>query len=1257
MLARGQIVNVSRSISRTSRRLPASVCLAVLSIPCAYAPAPVLADNETSIQNDIPSLYQTFAGYFPVGAAIWQGDIAGVHSELLKKHFNSITAENAMKWAVIEPIEGRFNFAPANALVDFAKANHMRVRGHTLCWHQQLPAWLFKDASGKDMTPTPKNKALLLHRLENHIRGVVSQYKDDVYAWDVVNEVIDPKEPDGFRRSPWFLITGTDYIALAFRVAHEVAPEAKLYINDYDTTDLPKRTFLYNLVQDLRKRGVPLDGVGHQMHSDIRLPSAAAIIETIDMFSVLGVDNQITELDVSIYPDKVSSYTAIPEGLLLQQGYRYRDFFNAFRELKGKISSVTFWGQADDHTWKKAYPIRRLDLPLLFDEHLQAKPAYWGIVDPSRLPKSDATEVSIAAQPAYKDPQLPIEQRVRDLVSRMTLEERVSQLGHAAAGVPRLGIPEYNWWNEGLHGVARAGTATVFPQAIGLAATFDIPLIHQVAETISTEFRAKYYADLHNDGATDQYHGLTVWSPNINIFRDPRWGRGQETYGEDPYLTSRVGVAFVTGLQGDDPTYLKTVATPKHFAVHSGPEPTRHSVDVQISRHDLEDTYLPAFRATVMEGKAGSVMCAYNSLNGQPACANNALLEQHLRKDWDFQGYVVSDCGAIADIFNGHHYAQSMAEGSAAATKAGTDLVCGAPQNRNQYEHDGIIQAVREGILPEADLNLAVHRLFTARFRLGMFDPPAMVPYSKITPAENDTEAHRRLALRAAKESLVLLKNKDHFLPLKRAYKRIAVIGPDADSLDGLEGNYNGTPSNPVTILAGLRTRFPQSRLIYAEGTGLVGPVAKSVPGAALFTDEARKQHGLKAEYFSNTRLDGTPALTRVDKTVDFRWGASGVSSRLAQNYSVRWTGVLAPATTGDYVLGFSGQDGYRLWVDGNVIVEDWTPHRPATVQTKELHLVQGHGYAIKIEYFQTVRFAEARLVWSIPKTERQAALMAARNADLVVMVLGLSARIEGEEMNVHAEGFAGGDRTSIDLPKQQEELLEEILAIGKPTVLVLLNGSALAVNWADEHASAILEAWYPGEEGGTAVAQALSGDFSPAGRLPVTFYKSIEQLPPFEDYSMAKRTYRYFEGEPLYPFGYGLSYTTFAYSRPRVDHAAISADEAVTVSVNVSNQGKMAGDEVVQLYLTHTGMPAPPLRALQSFQRIHLIAGQSKVVSFKLSGRDLSIVDETGRRKIVPGAVQVWIGGGQPIAREGLVNPPGAQTEFAITNNATLPD
>ena len=855
----------------------------------------------------------------------------------------------------------------------------------------------------------------------------------------------------------------------------------------------------------------------------------------------------------------------------------------------------------------------------------------------------------------FRDTKLPFEERARDLVARMTLEEKVSQLGHTADGIKRLGIPEYNWWNEGLHGVARAGIATVFPQAIGLAATFDDALIRRDADVISTEFRAKYNVSRGPDGLSEWYHGLTPWSPNINIFRDPRWGRGQETYGEDPYLTARMGVAFAGGLQGDHPRYLKVVSTPKHFAVHSGPEATRHEVDVAASRYDMADTYLPAFRATVTEGRADSVMCAYNSLNGEPACTNHVLLDEYLRGAWKFGGYVVSDCGAIEDVSAHHHFKSTMEEGVAAALKAGTDLICGEPpQDRVHLERTAALNAVKQGLLAEADIERAVTRLMTARLRLGMFDPPEMVPWSRLGAAANDTPEHRKLALKTAQESLVLLKNENHLLPLRKAYGKIAVIGPDGDSLDALEGNYNGTPSSPVTILAGIRARFPHSKVSFVEGTGLVGTVVRPVPGARLYTSAAKSAHGLQAEYFDNTDLTGAPVMRRVDPSVNFNWGFNGVSPRLKQNYSVRWTGVLTPAASADYILGFTGQDGYRVWVDGQLLVEDWTRHRPSTTLTKAIHLDQDHTYALKIEYFQSVRAAEAKLVWGVPGREEQAAVSAARSADLVVMVLGLSARIEGEQMKVAAEGFAGGDRTSIDLPAPQERLLEAVSATGRPIVLVLTSGSALSVNWADAHVPAILQAWYPGEAGGTAVANALAGDFSPAGRLPVTFYQSAADLPPFESYEMKGRTYRYFVGVPLYPFGYGLSYTSFRYANAR---ATVAQDGSVRISADVTNTGDTASDEVAQVYLTHSGVDPAPLRELKGFERIHLQPHASRAVEFKLSTRDVSVVDASGARKIVPGNVEVWIGGGQPSARAGLTQPSGVATSFHLDNATALPD
>lgn len=858
----------------------------------------------------------------------------------------------------------------------------------------------------------------------------------------------------------------------------------------------------------------------------------------------------------------------------------------------------------------------------------------------------------------YLNPALPLEKRVDDLISRMTLEEKISQLGHTAAGIPRLRVPEYNWWNEGLHGVARAGNATVFPQAIGMAATFDEPLMHQVGDTISTEFRAKYYATLHPDGSSDFYRGLTVWSPNINIFRDPRWGRGQETYGEDPFLTSRMGVAFVSGMQGNDRNYFKTVATSKHFAVHSGPESTRHTVNVQPSRHDIEDTYLPAFRATITEGKAQSVMCAYNSLNGQPACANPFLLEEHLRKDWGFPGYVVSDCGAASDIYEGHHFSATAEEGVAAAFKAGMDIICGDYRNALSTDQAAVLNAVHKGLLAETDIDRSLRRLFRARFLLGMFDPPSAVPYSHISPSENDTEAHAQLALRMARESIVLLKNKNNLLPLKQTPATIAVIGPNADDLDALVGNYNGTPSKPVTVLAGIRQRFSKSKVVYVQGSGLVGPASNTIPSSSFCTDASCSQHGLKAEYFSNPKLEGSPIIIRMDPSIDFVWNERGITEDVQRNYSVRWTGVLTPAESADYSFQLSGQDAYRLWLDGSLVADTWTSPSVSSAPAKKIPLQKDRAYTLKLETFQSTGNSEAHLNWSLPEeNETRKTLDVVHNSDLIILVMGLSPRIEGEEMKVDAEGFSGGDRTSLDLPAPQEKLLERIHALGKPTILVLMNGSALGINWADANLSAILEAWYPGGQGGLAVAEAIAGDFSPAGRLPVTFYKSVDQLPAFDDYSMSKRTYRYFSGQPLYPFGYGLSYASFTYGKPRVDHKKISATDSVTVSVDVQNTAAIASDEVVQLYLSHLGVEGAPIRALKGFQRLHFEKGEKKTVTFTLRDRDLSIVDESGKHRIVRGKVEGWLGGAQPITAPNLSKPSGASTQFTITTETTLPD
>jgi len=861
---------------------------------------------------------------------------------------------------------------------------------------------------------------------------------------------------------------------------------------------------------------------------------------------------------------------------------------------------------------------------------------------------SQAPAADLANAP-FHNSALPIEQRVNDLVSRMTLEEKVSQMVHTAPAIPRLGVPEYNWWSEGLHGAAREGYATVFPQAIGLAATFDPDLLRKEADVIATEFRAKYNERVKEKGYSDWYHGLTVWSPNINIFRDPRWGRGQETYGEDPFLTGEMGTAYVTGLQGNDPKYLKALATPKHFAVHSGPEPTRHTVDVKVSAHDLEDTYLPAFRATTTAG-AGSVMCAYNSVDGKPACAQPLLLQAHLRDAWHFNGYVVSDCGAASDISEGHKYTPTMEAGVAAAVKSGMDIICGIPMSNVKIENAAMLKAVQQGSLSEADVDRSVRRLFTWRFKLGQFDPPDAIPYSNITIAENDTEPHRQLALQAARETLVLLKNSDHLLPLGAKYKTIAVIGPNADSLDPLLGNYNGTPSRPVTVLAGIRKRFGDANVLYAQGSSLTGAPFEPVPGDVM--KDISGQPGLTAEYFSGTQFEGSPVISRTDPGIDFSW-SSGAGAELKENFSVRWTGTLTAPVTGDYLVGFTGTDAFHFWLDNQLIGESQYSDTSKT-RVKTLHLEAGHAYAVKIECSQQGSAGLARLVWHQPGDKKDYT-DAVQKADLIVAVLGLAGELEGEEMPISVEGFSGGDRTSIDLPRAQQQLLEDLVASGKPVVLVLMNGSALAPNWADQHVGAILEAWYPGEEGGTAVAEALAGDNSPAGRLPLTFYKSVSQLPAFEDYDMKGRTYRYFTGEPLYPFGYGLSYTTFEYSNLTFDKSSVGAKDDLTASVDVKNTGSMASDEVVQVYLMHPGAKGAPIRALAGFRRVHLDPGESKKVEVTVRNRNLSFVDESGTRRIPRGTLQVWVGGGQPIGRDGLSKTAGISGSVKITNAAVL--
>jgi len=845
----------------------------------------------------------------------------------------------------------------------------------------------------------------------------------------------------------------------------------------------------------------------------------------------------------------------------------------------------------------------------------------------------------------YLDPTQPINARVDDLISRMTLEEKASQLVNQSRAIPRLQVPGYDWWNEALHGVARAGTATVFPEPIGLAATFDPPLIHDMGTVIGLEARAKHNQAIRA-GRHDIYEGLDFWSPNINIFRDPRWGRGQETYGEDPFLTGRMGVAFVTGLQGDDPKYFQVISTPKHFAVHSGPEPSRHSVNVEVSKHDMADTYLPAFRAAVTEGKAGSVMCAYNRVNGEPACANSFLLEDMLRGAWKFDGYVVSDCDAVADIQRGHHFTPTMAEAAAISLKRGTDNDCAdfGQEAADNSDYVKYVDAIKQGFVSEKEVDITLKRLFTARFKLGLFDPPSMVKYAQTPDSEIDSDAHRQLALKTARESMVLLKN-DGVLPLKAQPGRIAVVGPLAASFHVLEGNYSGTPSRSVTALDGIRKQFAAAQVSFTPGTNFLLE-GTAVPSSALSTPEGKP--GLKAEYFSDAGFKGAPDLAKVEKDVNYDF-APGTTTK-TKIYSVRWTGFLIPPESGTYRLGLHGSLD-RLWLDGKMIVDDPRSHdsRPAVA---EVALEKGHRYPLKIEYFQG-RARGVKLVWTrLSPDPLGDAVAAAKQSDVVVAVVGITSNLEGEEMEVAVPGFKGGDRTSLGLPKEEEDLLEAVQKAGKPLVVVLMNGSALSVNWANQNANAILDAWYSGEEGGTAIAQTLAGVNNPAGRLPVTFYQGVEQLPPFEDYSMKNRTYRYFEGQPLYPFGYGLSYSKFEYSNLKLSASTVNAGDSLNVDADVKNASQRDGDEVVQLYLGFPKSPTNPVHALRALSRIHLAGGETRHVSFKLEARDLSSVDDNGDRFVAAGSYRVTVGGGQP-----GTGASQADAEFAISGEQRLPD
>lgn len=856
-------------------------------------------------------------------------------------------------------------------------------------------------------------------------------------------------------------------------------------------------------------------------------------------------------------------------------------------------------------------------------------------------------------KPAYLNPDLPASQRAEDLVRRMTVEEKVTQLVNQSRAIPRLNVPDYDWWSEASHGVATKGT-TEFPNPVGLAATFDTDAIYRMAVVIGTEGRIKHVQGMR-DGHSDIFEGLDFWAPNINIFRDPRWGRGQETFGEDPFLTARMGVAFVRGMQGDDPKYYRVISTPKHFAVHSGPEPSRHKDDIKVSKHDQLDTYLPAFRATVTEGKAGSVMCAYNSINGQPACVNEFLLQDQLRRKWNFQGYVVSDCEAVVNIFRDHRFTRTQAEASALALQRGMDNECiDFSKVNDDHDYKPYLDAYRQGILKESEIDRALIRLFTARIKLGMFDPPELVPYANIDPKKLDSAEHRAMARDIANKSMVLLKN-NGILPLKKGATRIAVIGPLADQTRYLLGNYTGTPTHTVSVLEGLKMEFPDAQINFIPGTQFLRKDGVPVPSSVFTTAEG--QPGLMQEFATGQMFGGKPTVltTRSASSVDLKAGDVPAEAANKSPLLVQWNGFLTPTETGEFRIGLRFQGGFAsVFVDGKQVAQGWGGDSEVESKVGRIHLEQGKKVTIKVNY--AIGNGEpkiAQLIWSrYDPSPGKEAIEAANNSDVVIAVLGITSELEGEEMPVDEEGFKGGDRTSLDLPKPEQQLLEAVSATGKPVVLVLANGSALSVNWATQHVNAILESWYAGEEGGAAIAETLSGKNNPAGRLPVTFYTGVDQLPPFGDYSMKGRTYRYFKGTPLYPFGHGLSYTTFTYSGLMLPKNPINAGDPLVAEVTVTNSGKRGGDEVAQVYLSFPNVAGAPLSALRAFKRIHLKPGEAQKLRFELNERDLGMVSEAGDPMIAEGQYSVSIGGGQP-----HTGAPTVTGKFQVKGTKKLPE
>jgi beta-glucosidase len=826
----------------------------------------------------------------------------------------------------------------------------------------------------------------------------------------------------------------------------------------------------------------------------------------------------------------------------------------------------------------------------------------------------------------FQNYKLDFTTRVNDLVSRMTLEEKVGQMLNTAPAIPRLEVPAYDWWNEVLHGVARTPfKVTVFPQAIGMAATFDKNSLFKMADFAALEGRAIHNKAIEMGRGGDRYVGLTYWTPNINIFRDPRWGRGQETYGEDPFLTAQMGASFVKGLQGNDPKYLKAAACAKHYAVHSGPEPARHVFNAEVSKYDLWDTYLPAFKTLIVDTKVEGVMCAYNAFQSQPCCGSDLLMVDILRKQWNFNGYVTSDCWGIDDFFKNHKTHADAASASADAVLHGTDVECGTDAYKS------LIKAVKEGKLTEAQIDISVKRLFMTRFKLGMFDPPEMVKYAQTPSSVLESAAHQAHALKMARQSIVLLKNQNQTLPLAKSAKKIVVLGPNADNSISILGNYNGMPSVLKTVLQGIKDKLPNANVVYEKAINFTNDTL------LVYADYAKQcsingKQGFSAEYFDNVTLTGTP-LVRNEETLNHAWqeGQNVNGAINARNFSARYTTNYVAGKSGSITFEVEGDDGYRLKINGKEVLNAWTRNRWGSQQYK-LTTQEGKAYEIVLEYWQGDGKANIKLsAGSYQKTDFVALNERIKDADAIIYVGGISPQLEGEEMKVNFPGFNGGDRTSILLPQAQTDLMKSLKATGKPLVFVMMTGSAIAIPWEAANVPAIVNCWYGGQATGTAVADVLFGDYNPAGRLPVTFYASDADLPDFSDYGMKGRTYRYFEGKPLYGFGYGLSYSTFRYDQ-LVLPAQIKRNTPITFNVAVTNTGRIAAEEVVQVYLTNLNTAVKsPLKALKGFERITLQPGERKVLKFTLSASELMQVDEQGIARAMKGKLMISAGGTQP--------------------------